>query len=86
MGGEGDGVANWTSSRVIGERVRVMSIDVFFLKLEEVEELLEEGMLVSSSNHLLMVMWMSFENGSSSGCHGGLWWLIEDEEDGKVVI
>ncbi|GJU29232.1 hypothetical protein Tco_1172821 [Tanacetum coccineum] len=27
-----------------------------------------------------------FRNGSSSGCHGGLWWLIEDEEDGEVVI
>ncbi|GKF84345.1 hypothetical protein Tco_0249243, partial [Tanacetum coccineum] len=27
-------------------------------KLEEMEELLEEGMLVSLSNHLLMVMWM----------------------------
>ncbi|GJW83847.1 hypothetical protein Tco_0156992 [Tanacetum coccineum] len=28
-GGEGDGVSNWTSSRVIGKRVRVMSIDAF---------------------------------------------------------
>nr|GEV17737.1 hypothetical protein [Tanacetum cinerariifolium] len=26
---EGDGVLNWTSSGVIGERVRVMSIDTF---------------------------------------------------------
>ncbi|GJR03986.1 hypothetical protein Tco_0526970 [Tanacetum coccineum] len=26
-----------------------------------------------------------FGNGSSSGCHGGLWWLIMDEEDDKVV-
>ncbi|GJX20551.1 hypothetical protein Tco_0223228 [Tanacetum coccineum] len=55
-----------------------------FHELEELNELLEEGMLVSLSNHLLMVMWMSFGNGSSSGCHGGLWWLIEDEEDGEV--
>ncbi|GJW06923.1 hypothetical protein Tco_1569346 [Tanacetum coccineum] len=31
--GEGDGVSNWTSSRVIGERVRVMSIDAFSLSL-----------------------------------------------------
>nr|GEV43524.1 hypothetical protein [Tanacetum cinerariifolium] len=31
-------------------------------------------------------MYSIFENGSSSGCHGGLWWLIEDEEDGEVVI
>ncbi|GJU86653.1 hypothetical protein Tco_1294199 [Tanacetum coccineum] len=38
--------------------VRVMSFDSF-LGLEVVEELLEKGMLVSSSNHLLMVMWMS---------------------------
>ncbi|GJY21930.1 hypothetical protein Tco_0394496 [Tanacetum coccineum] len=28
-GGEGDRVSNWTSSEVIGERVRVMSIDAF---------------------------------------------------------
>ncbi|GJS24737.1 hypothetical protein Tco_0453369 [Tanacetum coccineum] len=26
-----------------------------------------------------------FGNGSSSGCHGGLWWLIMDEEDDEVV-
>ncbi|GKB53475.1 hypothetical protein Tco_0904228 [Tanacetum coccineum] len=54
-------------------------------KLEVVEELLEEEMLVSLSNHWLMVMWRSFGNGSSSGCHGGLWWLIMDEEDDEVV-
>ncbi|GJZ92730.1 hypothetical protein Tco_0664795, partial [Tanacetum coccineum] len=82
---EGDGVSNWTSSEIISKRERVMSIDAFH-ELEEVEELLEEEMLVSSSNHLLMVIWMSFGNGSSSGCHGGLWSLIEDEEDGEVVI
>nr|GEW94072.1 retrovirus-related Pol polyprotein from transposon TNT 1-94 [Tanacetum cinerariifolium] len=29
-------------------------------------------------------MYSIFGNGSSSGCHGGLWWLIEDEEDGEV--
>ncbi|GJY95701.1 hypothetical protein Tco_0512062 [Tanacetum coccineum] len=28
----------------------------------------------------------NFRNGSSSGCHDGLWWLIEDEEDGEVVV
>ncbi|GKA10806.1 hypothetical protein Tco_0690239 [Tanacetum coccineum] len=33
---------------------------------------------------LIGVMGGSFGNGSSSGCHGGLWWLIEDEEDGEV--
>ncbi|GJR89746.1 hypothetical protein Tco_0213757 [Tanacetum coccineum] len=26
-----------------------------------------------------------FGNGSSSGCHRGLWWLIMDEEDDEVV-
>ncbi|GJU10566.1 hypothetical protein Tco_1132962 [Tanacetum coccineum] len=36
-----------------------------------------EGLAVGST---------SFRNGSSSGCHSGLWWLIEDEEDGEVVI
>nr|GEU83781.1 ulp1 protease family, C-terminal catalytic domain-containing protein [Tanacetum cinerariifolium] len=41
---EGDEVINWTSSGVIGERVRVMSIDVFF-ELDVVEELLEEEIL-----------------------------------------
>ncbi|GJY36463.1 hypothetical protein Tco_0421841 [Tanacetum coccineum] len=28
----------------------------------------------------------SFGNGSSSGCHGGLWWLIENEEDDEMVL
>ncbi|GKC08371.1 hypothetical protein Tco_0999981, partial [Tanacetum coccineum] len=47
----------------------------------------EEGMLVSSSNHWLMVMWRrGLGNGSSSGCHGGLWWLIMNEEDDEVVV
>nr|GEW94841.1 hypothetical protein [Tanacetum cinerariifolium] len=27
-----------------------------------------------------------FGNGSSSGCHGGLWWLITDEEDDEVMV
>ncbi|GJV45054.1 succinate-semialdehyde dehydrogenase, mitochondrial-like protein [Tanacetum coccineum] len=27
-----------------------------------------------------------FGNGSSSGCHGGLWWLIMDEEDDEVIV
>ncbi|GJS00762.1 hypothetical protein Tco_0317270 [Tanacetum coccineum] len=79
---------NWPSSGVIWYKGRVCLtiIESIFLELDEVEELLEEGMLMSSSNHLLIVMWMSFGNGSSSGCHDGLWWLIEDEEDGEVVI
>ncbi|GJU70509.1 hypothetical protein Tco_1256768 [Tanacetum coccineum] len=42
--GKGERVLNWTSSGVIGKRVRVMSIDVF-LELEVVEEFLEEEML-----------------------------------------
>ncbi|GJY38489.1 retrovirus-related pol polyprotein LINE-1 [Tanacetum coccineum] len=28
----------------------------------------------------------SFGNRSSSGCHGDLWWLKENEEDGEVVV
>nr|GEU71872.1 hypothetical protein [Tanacetum cinerariifolium] len=56
MGRECDGVLNWTSSGVIGERVIVMSIDPL-LELEVVEELSEEEMLVSLSNHWLMVIW-----------------------------
>ncbi|GKE49493.1 hypothetical protein Tco_1480751, partial [Tanacetum coccineum] len=28
---------------------------------------------------------LGFRNGSYSGCHGGLWWLIENEEDDEVV-
>ncbi|GJX59383.1 hypothetical protein Tco_0290773 [Tanacetum coccineum] len=27
----------------------------------------------------------NFGNGSSSGCHDGLWWLIENEEDDEMV-
>ncbi|GKB55745.1 hypothetical protein Tco_0911931 [Tanacetum coccineum] len=27
-----------------------------------------------------------FGNGSFSGCHGGLWWLIMDEEDDEVIV
>ncbi|GJV10135.1 reverse transcriptase domain-containing protein [Tanacetum coccineum] len=44
--GEGDGVSNWTSSGVIGERVRVMSIDAFSLDKEWRETLGKEEMLV----------------------------------------
>nr|GEW00387.1 hypothetical protein [Tanacetum cinerariifolium] len=51
-----------------------------------VEEFLEEEMLVSLSNHWLMVMWISFRNGSSSGYHEGLWWLIKNEEDDEMVV
>nr|GFB75632.1 hypothetical protein [Tanacetum cinerariifolium] len=28
----------------------------------------------------------SFKTGSSSRCHGGLWWLIMDEGDNEVVV
>ncbi|GKC52875.1 hypothetical protein Tco_1075620 [Tanacetum coccineum] len=27
-----------------------------------------------------------FGNGSFSRCHGGLWWLIMDEEDDEVTV
>nr|GEW13913.1 hypothetical protein [Tanacetum cinerariifolium] len=47
----------WTSSGIIGKRVRVMSIDAF-LELEVVEKLLKDEMLVSSSNHWVKVMLM----------------------------
>ncbi|GJR19359.1 hypothetical protein Tco_0967886 [Tanacetum coccineum] len=29
---------------------------------------------------------LGFGNGGSSGCHGGLWWLIMDEEYDELVI
>ncbi|GJY46667.1 hypothetical protein Tco_0435730, partial [Tanacetum coccineum] len=29
---------------------------------------------------------LGFENGSSNGCHGGLWWLIMDGDDDELVI
>ncbi|GJS89772.1 hypothetical protein Tco_0772408 [Tanacetum coccineum] len=56
IGGEGDGVSNWTSSGVFGERVRGPLMH--YLELEVVEKLLEEEMLMSSSNHLVRVMLM----------------------------
>nr|GFB23144.1 hypothetical protein [Tanacetum cinerariifolium] len=28
----------------------------------------------------------SFKNGGSSGYHGGLWWLIENEKDDEIVV
>ncbi|GJX06608.1 hypothetical protein Tco_0194540 [Tanacetum coccineum] len=52
IGGEGDGVSNWTSSGVIGERVTVMSI-VHFLELDVVEKPLEEEILVGSIDGVL---------------------------------
>ncbi|GJT22165.1 hypothetical protein Tco_0892102 [Tanacetum coccineum] len=90
-GGEGDRV-NWTSSGVIGERVRVMSMDAFSLvgggggtlrggdSIEDEEVSLVDGVLEGALGAL------GFGNGSSSGCHGGLWRLIMDEEDDELVI
>ncbi|GJV22082.1 hypothetical protein Tco_1371102, partial [Tanacetum coccineum] len=28
----------------------------------------------------------NFGNGSSNGWHGGLWWLIENEEDDEMAV
>ncbi|GKC29632.1 hypothetical protein Tco_1036926 [Tanacetum coccineum] len=62
---------------------------MLFLALEEVEELLDEGLLgalgaLGDESLCLGDEVLVFGNGSSSGCHSGLWWLIEDEEDGDV--
>ncbi|GJW55173.1 hypothetical protein Tco_0099258 [Tanacetum coccineum] len=56
--GEGDGVSNWISSGVIGYMGREFLSLMYFLELEVVEKLLEEEMLVGSSNHLVKVMLM----------------------------
>ncbi|GJR91398.1 hypothetical protein Tco_0215409 [Tanacetum coccineum] len=72
ISGEGDGVSNWTSSGVIRERVRVMSIDAFS-RVGSGGETLGEGDV-------------GFGNGSSSGCDRGLWWLIMDEKDDELGI
>ncbi|GJS08523.1 hypothetical protein Tco_0365319 [Tanacetum coccineum] len=66
-------------------------------KLEVVKELLEEDMLSMEDEKVHLVNGVfedalgalgdeSFRNGGSSGCHGGLWWLIENEEDDEMVV
>ncbi|GJW93385.1 hypothetical protein Tco_0173057 [Tanacetum coccineum] len=42
------------------------------------------GHLVIRLGNLEKEFW--FGNGSFSGCHGGLWWLIMGEEDDEVVV
>ncbi|GJY18822.1 hypothetical protein Tco_0390313 [Tanacetum coccineum] len=77
-GGEGDGVANWTSSGVISERVRVMSIDAF-LELEGVEELLEEEMLSMEEEEVPLV------DGVFKGALGALALEMEALVDAMMV-
>ncbi|GJT21255.1 hypothetical protein Tco_0891192 [Tanacetum coccineum] len=56
IGGEGDRVSNWTSSRVIGE-----------MSIEDEEVSLVDGVLEGALGALGDE---SFGNGGSSGCHG----------------
>ncbi|GJY23663.1 hypothetical protein Tco_0397321 [Tanacetum coccineum] len=69
IGGEGDGVSNWTSSGVIGER-----------SIEDEEMSLVDDVLEGALGAL------GCRNGGPSRGHGGLWWLMMDEEDGELVI
>ncbi|GKA86843.1 hypothetical protein Tco_0808554 [Tanacetum coccineum] len=39
-----------------------------------------------SPPHWTCLAFLDFGNGSSSGYHGGLWWLIENEEDDVMVV
>ncbi|GJS06373.1 hypothetical protein Tco_0363169 [Tanacetum coccineum] len=48
--------------------------------IEDEEVSLVDGVLEGALGAL------GFGNGSSSGCHRGLWWLIMDEEDDELVI
>ncbi|GJW45897.1 hypothetical protein Tco_0077543 [Tanacetum coccineum] len=66
-----------------------------FKKLEVVEVLLEEetldeevatvdGVFEGVFGALGDKTW--FRNGSFSGCHEGLWWLIMDEDDDEMIV
>ncbi|GJR76985.1 hypothetical protein Tco_0089350 [Tanacetum coccineum] len=76
------GVSNWTSSGVIGERVRVMFP---LMHYHDVEVVVIE---------MKMCLWLmcfggslgGFGNRGSSRGHGGLWWLMMNEEDGELVM
>ncbi|GJZ12485.1 hypothetical protein Tco_0547715 [Tanacetum coccineum] len=56
--------------------------------MEDEEVAMVDGVFKGAFGHLeirLGNLEKEFGNGSSSGCHGGLWWLIMDEEDDEVV-
>ncbi|GJU30333.1 hypothetical protein Tco_1173922 [Tanacetum coccineum] len=54
--------------------------------VKEEEVPLVDGVFKGALGALGDEMMLFFGNGSSSGCHGGLWWLIEDKEDGEVDL
>ncbi|GJQ98562.1 reverse transcriptase domain-containing protein [Tanacetum coccineum] len=67
-------------------QTRVLHVPPKVTKLEEVGGLHGGGMF--GEVHVTFDWWyvdeVCFRNGNSSGCHGGLWRLIEDEKDGEV--
>nr|GEV67734.1 hypothetical protein [Tanacetum cinerariifolium] len=86
---EGDEVLNWMSSGVIGERLLVDGDveEVGDLSLESMEDekvAAVNGVFKGAFRALGDKTW--FGNGSSSGFHRSLWWLINDEEDDEVVV
>ncbi|GKA83636.1 hypothetical protein Tco_0805231 [Tanacetum coccineum] len=51
--------------------------------MEDEEVAMVDGVFEGAFGALGDKTW--FGNESSSGCHGGLWWLIMDEEEDEVV-
>ncbi|GJS40935.1 hypothetical protein Tco_0565978 [Tanacetum coccineum] len=70
IGGEGDGVSNWTSSESI----------------EDEEVSLVDGVLDGALGALDFWSLGDFGNGGFSGGHRGVWGLMMNEEDGELVI
>nr|GEX41355.1 probable receptor-like protein kinase At5g24010 [Tanacetum cinerariifolium] len=62
-------VESWRRWRTLGGR-----------DVEDTKVLLVDGVFEGALGAL-----GGFRNGGSSGCHGGLWWLIENEEDYEMV-
>ncbi|GJV42967.1 hypothetical protein Tco_1427503 [Tanacetum coccineum] len=52
--------------------------------MEDEEVAMVDGVFEGAFGALGDKTW--FGNGSFSGCHGGLWWLIMDEEDDEVIF
>ncbi|GKF14024.1 hypothetical protein Tco_0055486, partial [Tanacetum coccineum] len=84
-----DGVLNWMSNGVIDERLFVNGDvdevgDLSLESMEDEEVPTVDGVFEGAFGALGDKTW--FEGGSFGGCHGGLWWLIIDEEDDEVIV
>nr|GEV42197.1 ribonuclease H-like domain-containing protein [Tanacetum cinerariifolium] len=77
----------WNDVRLQVDYEVEMAYDLFRLIRRQINEGYFKGGLLGlkDSMMILELLMLSFENGSSSGCHRGLWCLIMEEEDDEMV-